>query len=89
MLANAKNGTLYVGVTINLVKRISEHREKIADGFTKKYNIVQLVYYGVFENIEAAITREKVLKKWKRAWKLALIEKDNPQWNDLFATICA
>ena len=89
ILASARNGTLYVGVTSNLIKRISEHRQKIIAGFTRKYNVTQLVYYEVFENIETAILREKILKKWKRHWKLALIEKNNPEWNDLFADICA
>ncbi|NDE91308.1 MAG: GIY-YIG nuclease family protein [Alphaproteobacteria bacterium] len=89
ILTSAKNGTLYVGVTTNLVTRISKHREKTADGFTKKYNITQLVYYEVHDSIEAAITREKVIKKWKRKWKLDLIEKLNPEWNDLFELICA
>ena len=88
ILASKRNGTLYVGVTSDLVKRISEHRQKIIFGFTAKYNVTQLVYYEVFTNIEAAILREKVIKKWKRDWKLALIEKNNPTWKDLFAEIC-
>ena len=89
ILASAKNGTLYVGVTSDIVKRISQHRQKRADGFTKKYNVTQLVYYEVFEDIDFAIQREKVIKKWKRDWKIVLIEKNNLSWNDLFDEICS
>lgn len=89
IVASARNGTLYVGVTTNLTKRVSEHREKIADGFTKKYNVTRLVYYEVHETVEAAIAKEKVIKKWKRKWKLDMIESKNPEWQDLFEAICA
>ncbi len=82
LLANERNGTLYVGVTSNLVKRIWEHKEKLADGFTKKCTINQLVWYEVHETMESAISREKAIKEWKRLWKLRLIEEANPEWTD-------
>ena len=87
LLASKRNGTLYVGVTSNLVKRIWEHKEKLADGFTKKYAINQLVWYEVHETMESAISREKAIKEWKRLWKLRLIEVMNPEWNDLYDQI--
>ena len=87
ILASQRNGTLYVGVTSNLIKRIWEHKEGLADGFTKKYNVKNLVYYEQHENAESAIHREKRLKEWKRQWKLALIEKFNPDWDDLYNSI--
>ena len=87
LLANERNGTLYVGVTSNLVKRIWEHKEKLADGFTKKYGISQLVWYEVHETMESAISREKAIKEWKRLWKLRLIEATNPEWTDLYDQI--
>ena len=87
LLASERNGTLYVGVTSNLVKRIWEHKEKLADGFTKKYAINQLVWYEVHETMESAISREKAIKEWKRLWKLRLIEEMNPEWNDLYDQI--
>ncbi len=87
LLANERNGTLYVGVTSNLVKRIWEHKEKLADGFTKKYTINQLVWYEVHETMESAISREKAIKEWKRLWKLRLIEEANPEWTDLYDQI--
>jgi len=77
-------GTLYIGVTSDLIKRISEHRENITGGFTAKYNVHRLVYYEKHGSIADAIQREKRLKKWKRAWKIRLIEKTNPKWDDLF-----
>ena len=83
ILASKRNGTLYVGVTSNLKKRIWEHKEQLVDGFTKKYNVHLLVYYEVIIGYEAAINREKLLKKWKRDWKIRLIEKQNPTWCDL------
>ena len=82
-----KNGTLYIGVTSNLRKRIREHREGFVDGFTKKYNVHMLVYYELFEDMPNAITREKRLKKWNRAWKIRLIEEKNPRWDDLWSQI--
>ena len=84
MLANKRNGTLYIGVTSNLVKRAYEHKNNIIDGFTKKYNIHKLVYYEISDDIESAIRREKQLKKWNRKWKLEIIEKNNPEWKDLY-----
>ena len=77
ILASKKNGTIYIGVTANLAKRMYEHKNKLADGFTKQYSVDQLVYYEVFEDISAAIYREKCLKKWYRKDKLKLIEKEN------------
>ncbi len=87
IITNRKNGTLYIGVTSNLVKRVYEHKSKITDGFSKKYNLTKLVYYEVFDNIENAIKREKQLKNWKREWKVELIEKVNREWNDLYNEI--
>jgi putative endonuclease len=88
ILASKKNGTLYIGITNNLVARVFSHKEKHVDGFTEKYNVNQLVYYEIFDDAENAIKREKRLKKYKREWKINLIEKDNPEWNDLFETVC-
>jgi len=87
ILASCRNGTLYVGVTSNLVTRIWQHRNDLIDGFTRKYHIHILVYYEVHREISQAITREKQLKKWRRAWKLALIERHNPEWRDLWDEI--
>ena len=84
ILANKRNGTLYIGVTSNLVKRVYEHKNNIIDGFTKKYSIHKLVYYEITDDIESAIRREKQLKKWNRKWKLHLIENSNPKWIDLY-----
>jgi putative endonuclease len=84
MLASARYGTLYLGVTSDLIKRISQHREGLADGFTKKYGIKQLVWFEIHAEIVSAITREKQLKKWNRAWKIELIQKENPYWRDLY-----
>ena len=83
ILASKKNGTLYIGVTNNLMRRLDEHKNDLADGFTKKYNIKTLVYYEYTESIESAITREKQMKEWRRSWKIELIEKSNPEWKDL------
>lgn len=88
MLTNEYNTVFYVGVTSNLVNRIYEHKEKFLDGFTKKYNINKLVYYEVFSDIEFAFEREKQLKKWKRSPKLNLIQKQNPNFEDLYYSIC-
>ena len=87
ILASQKNGTLYIGITSNLIKRIQEHKAKIADGFTKKYNVDMLVHYDQTGDVNAALTREKALKKWNRSWKIQLIEKDNPNWKDLYFDI--
>ena len=87
ILASAKNGTIYIGVTSNLIKRIYEHKNNIIEGFTKRYGVHLLVCFELFETMESAIMREKQLKEWKRSWKLELIEKNNPEWNDLYETI--
>ena len=84
ILSSKRNGTLYIGVTSNLVKRIYEHKNNIIDGFTKKYSIHKLVYYEITDDIESAIRREKQLKKWNRKWKINLIENSNPKWIDLY-----
>ncbi|MDD5360489.1 MAG: GIY-YIG nuclease family protein [Ignavibacteria bacterium] len=81
------NGTLYIGVTGNLVVRVLEHRLKMKKGFSEKYDLFRLVYYEVFEYIDLAIKREKQLKKWNREWKIALIEKENKEWRDLLPDI--
>lgn len=78
---------LYIGVTSNLLKRIYEHKNDVVEGFTKKYHIHNLVYYEVTEDVISAITREKQIKKWNRAWKIALIEKQNAEWRDLYVDI--
>ena len=87
ILASERNGTLYIGVTSDLVKRIWEHKSDFVEGFTKQHQVHTLVWYEVHENMESAITREKQLKEWKRQWKIELIEKINPYWNDLYPTI--
>jgi putative endonuclease len=84
ILANKKNGTLYLGFTSNLIKRVWEHKNKVIKGFTARYGVDKLVYFEQLDDPYNAITREKRLKKYKRKWKLALIEKDNPHWNDIF-----
>jgi putative endonuclease len=87
ILASRRNGTLYVGVTSDLVKRIEEHRQKLVDGFTKKYGITTLVYFETFEDIRDAIIRERQIKEWKRTWKTELIQSVNPYWRDLYEDI--
>jgi putative endonuclease len=87
ILASRIGGTLYIGVTNDLIRRIAEHKLKIAEGFTKKHEVTKLVYFEIFDQIEYAIQREKRLKKWPRAWKISLIEKDNPNWIDLYPEI--
>jgi putative endonuclease len=87
ILASKIGGTLYIGVTNNLVRRVYQHREKLIEGFTKQYDVSRLVYYEVHSDIEAAITREKQMKKWNRAWKIRLIEEDNPNWDDLYKRV--
>jgi len=84
ILCNKRNGTLYTGVTSDLIKRIYEHRNRLVDGFTKEYAVHRLVWYEMNESADAAIAREKQIKRWRRDWKLHLIEKNNPQWNDLY-----
>ena len=87
ILASDKNGTLYIGVTSDLAKRIYEHKNHTFKGFTQKYNIEKLVHYEIFDDIYDAIKREKTLKEWKRNWKKDLIEKNNPEWKDLYEEI--
>ena len=87
IMANAKNSTLYIGVTSNLVKRVYEHKNDLVEGFTKQYKIHNLVYFEMCDNAEVAIKREKQLKTWERSWKIALIEKNNPTWKDLYQKI--
>ena len=83
ILASKRNGTLYIGVTSNLVQRTWQHKEGQVEGFSKKYGIKNLVYFEVHESAESALTREKQMKKWERAWKIRLIERNNPEWRDL------
>ena len=87
ILASSRRGTLYIGVTSDLIKRVYEHKHKLIEGFTKKYDVSQLVYYEIFEDIERAIQREKNLKHWIRSWKIKLIETHNPDWLDLYDEI--
>ena len=87
ILASKRNGTLYVGVTSDLIKRICEHKNGMVDGFSKRYGVRNLVWYELHATMESAITREKRLKDWKRVWKLELIESMNPNWLDLYDTI--
>ena len=87
ILASRRNGTLYVGVTSNPVQRIWQHKNDLAQGFTKKYGVHTLVWLELHETMDSAIEREKALKEWRRAWKLALIEEKNPQWSDLYESI--
>ncbi len=89
ILASRRNGTLYVGVTNDLLRRVFEHKQGDAEGFTKRYRIHRLVYYEAHQEVYRALQREKNIKHWPRAWKLALIEKDNPQWLDLYDTVAA
>ena len=89
ILASQRNGTLYIGVTNNIARRSYEHRENLVEGFTKKYGVHRLVYFEVHEDIRRAIQREKNMKHWSRAWKVALIEKENPDWLDLYETLYA
>ena len=87
ILASKRNGTLYIGVTNNLFERVNQHKNNLVDGFTKKYDVHNLVYYEAYKNIDDAIAREKCMKKWKRKWKLELIESSNPNWEDLYYTL--
>ena len=89
ILASGIYGTLYIGVTSNLIRRVWEHREGLVDGFTKEYGVKNLVWYEQHADIYAAITREKQIKEWRRDWKVNLIQKTNPSWRDLFSDICA
>ena len=87
ILASQRNGTLYVGVTSDLVQRIWQHRNDVSQGFTKKYGVHMLVWFELHDDMENAIIREKRLKKWNRDWKLRLIEEMNPEWKDLYDSI--
>jgi putative endonuclease len=87
ILASKRNGTLYIGVTSDLIKRIFEHKNGLVEGFTKEYGVHDLVYFEEASNAESAITREKQMKKWNRAWKMRLIEEKNPGWEDLYEKI--
>jgi putative endonuclease len=87
ILSSALGGTLYIGVTNDLIRRVYEHRMGLADGFTKKYKVHRLVYFEQYGDVEMAIQREKRLKKWNRAWKVRLIEEKNPNWDDLYPSI--
>jgi len=87
ILASKRNGTLYIGVTSDLVKRVWQHRNDIVEGFTEKYAVHLLVYYELHDSMTEAIQREKQMKKWYRAWKIELIEKQNPEWRDLWSTL--
>lgn len=87
ILASKRNGTLYIGVTSDLVKRVWEHKNNMVEGFSKRYSVHQLVWYELHGSMESAILREKRLKDWKRSWKLNLIERMNPHWQDLYDSI--
>ena len=87
ILASKERGTLYVGVTNDLLRRAYEHKEGLAEGFTKRHGVKRLVYFETHDSIEAAIAREKHLKRWRRDWKVELIERDNPRWVDLYKTL--
>ena len=87
ILASRRNGTLYTGVTGDLVRRVWEHRSGLVEGFTKRYRVHHLVYFEVHNHINEAIQREKRIKNWNRAWKIALVEESNPEWHDLWPTI--
>ena len=87
ILASKRNGTIYTGITSNLIKRIWQHKTGATKGFTSKYNVTQLVYYEIHHDIRDALKREKNIQSWKRAWKIELIEAKNPNWNDLYKSI--
>ncbi|KPJ67331.1 MAG: hypothetical protein AMJ43_05280 [Coxiella sp. DG_40] len=87
ILASKRNGTLYIGVTSNLIKRIYQHKNGFVNGFSEKYDVHMLIYYEQFSSIYSAISREKQLKHWRRKWKLELIERNNPNWRDLYFDI--
>jgi putative endonuclease len=87
IMANRKNGTIYIGVTSDLLKRVYEHREGLAEGFTKRYGCRLLVWFEAYEDLQEARRREVQMKEWKRAWKIRLIEETNLEWNDLYSTL--
>ncbi|MFO7715543.1 GIY-YIG nuclease family protein [Desulfosarcina sp.] len=84
ILCNKRNGTLYIGITSNLIKRIWQHKNSLVEGFSKQYGLKNLVYFEAYKDVEEAILREKRLKKWNRDWKINLIEKNNPNWEDIY-----
>jgi putative endonuclease len=86
-MSNQRNGTLYIGVTSDLIKRVWQHKHEVADGFTKKYGLHTLVWYECHETMESAISREKALKNWHRIWKIRIIEQMNPDWQELYNTL--
>lgn len=88
ILASGCNGTLYIGVTSNLIKRVWQHRNHTLGGFTARYGVTRLVWYELHSTMLSAIKREKQLKEWRRSWKLDLIERENPDWDDLFDALC-
>ena len=88
LLTSRPGGPLYVGVTSNLIQRVWQHRSHFAEGFTDRYNIARLVWYEQHETMESAITREKAIKRWNRAWKVQLIDEQNPSWRDLYDDVC-
>ncbi len=87
IITNKRNGTLYIGATNDLVRRIFEHKNELIEGFSKQYHLHQLVYYEQHSTMESAFSREKQMKEWKRAWKIRMIEEKNPYWNDLYGSI--
>lgn len=87
ILTNKRNGTLYIGCTTDLIRRVYEHKIEAVEGFTKKHKLKQLVYFEEYEALEGALNREKQMKEWKRQWKVELIEKNNPIWTDLYVSI--
>jgi len=87
ILSSVNNRVLYIGITSDLIKRVWQHKNKQVEGFTKKYNVDRLVYYEVFDDPKNAIKREKNMKEWKRIWKVELVEKDNPEWKDLYESL--
>ena len=87
ILSNKPNGTLYIGITNNLLRRVYQHKKGLTDGFTKKYNLHRLVYHEETDFVISALNREKQLKNWRREWKIALIESVNPSWDDLYKTL--
>jgi putative endonuclease len=89
ILASKRNGTLYIGVTSNVLQRVWQHKNDMVEGFTKRYNVHRLVYYEQYTDMMEAILREKQLKKWNRAWKIELIERENPEWRDLWFELTA
>ncbi len=89
ILASRPQGTLYIGVTNDLIRRVHEHRTKAVRGFTRKYAVHRLVYFETFDDIEAAALREKQMKEWKRTWKIRLLESQNPRWEDLYPSLAS